>query len=154
VIPPLGFLGVFVASLDVEGVVGWSFFVGTRGEHGDDGETNGLDGESGRPVVRQDRKADVTVAIDVGMDGHVGPEEDDDGRVEGIPFGEFEGELEEFAVVESRGGSFEIDRPLGQIAARFVGVDGDARRRIRAQIRQFLLQAPFTRIVRSRHDRR
>ena len=32
-------------------------------EHGDDGEADGLDGERRAPVVRQDRQADVTVAV-------------------------------------------------------------------------------------------
>lgn len=131
-IPPLGFLRVFVAGFHVEHVVRWPFLVRARREHGDDGETDGFDGQSGRPIIREDGKADVAVAIDVRMDGHVGPEEDNDRRVERIAFGEFEGKLEQLAIVERGSGAFEIDGPFSQVVARLVDVDGDTGGRIRA----------------------
>lgn len=37
----------------------------TAAEHGYDGETDGLDGEGGRPVVGEDRQADVPVGVHV-----------------------------------------------------------------------------------------
>lgn len=100
VIPPFRLFGIFIASLDVEGVIGRSFLVRTGRQHRDNGETNGFDGQRGRPILRQNGKADVSVAVDVGMDGHVGAEEDDDRRVERISFGKFERESVKFAVVE------------------------------------------------------
>ena len=66
------------------------------------------------------------------MDGHVGPEEDDDRRVERIAFREFEGKLEQLAIVERGSGAFEIDGPFSQVVARLVDVDGDTGGRIRA----------------------
>lgn len=133
-IPPLRLLGIFVASFDIERVVRRPFLIRARGEHGDDGETNGLDGKGGRPIIRQNGKADVTVAIDVGMDGHVWPEEDDDRRIERVAFGKFEGKLKKFAIVKSRCGAFEIDGPFRQIAARLIRIDGNTRRWIGAQV--------------------
>ena len=153
VIPPFRLFGIFIASFDVERVIGRPFLIRAGRQHRDNGETNCFDGQRGRPILCQNRKADVSVAVDVGMDGHVGAEEDDDRRVERISLGKLERESEKFAVVERGGGAFEIDGPFGQIVARFVGVDGDPRRRIRAQVGQLLFQATLTGLVRGGHCR-
>ncbi|MPC34133.1 hypothetical protein E2C01_027511 [Portunus trituberculatus] len=42
-----------------------------RGEHGDDRKADGLHRESWGPVFREDAEADVSIGIDVGMDGNV-----------------------------------------------------------------------------------
>ena len=44
----------------------------TAAQHADDAETDGLDGQGRRPVVRQDRHADVAVTVDVWVDRNVG----------------------------------------------------------------------------------
>lgn len=49
----------FIAGLDVDRVVGRTLLLLAGGEHGDDAEADRLHGKSGRPVVRQDRQADV-----------------------------------------------------------------------------------------------
>ena len=85
-IPPVGFLRVFGACLDIESVIWRSGLLLGAGEHGEDGETHGLHGERRRPVVRQDGEADVAVAVDVlvDRDGVRGPHEGHLGRVEGV----------------------------------------------------------------------
>ena len=85
-IPPVGFLRVFGACLDIESVIWRSGLLLGAGEHGENGETHGLHGERRRPVVRQDGEADVAVAVDVLVDRDRvrGPHEGHLGRVEGV----------------------------------------------------------------------
>jgi hypothetical protein len=58
------------------------FFSGCQ--HGNDGETDGLDREGGAPVVGENGEADVTVAVHVRVDGDLLAHEDHLRRVEGI----------------------------------------------------------------------
>lgn len=132
VIPPLGLFRVFVAGFDIESVVRRSLFVRARREHRDDGETNGLDGQGGRPILSQNRKADVTVAIDMRVDRNIGTEEDDDRRVKRISLREFEGKSEKVALVKSRRCAHQFYRPFRQITASLIGVDRNSGRGILA----------------------
>jgi hypothetical protein len=46
----------------------------TAGQHADDAEADGLDGQGGGPILRQDGQTYMAVAVHVGMHGNVGPQ--------------------------------------------------------------------------------
>ena len=81
------------------------------GKHGENGETDGLDGESGTPVLGENGEADVAIAVDVRVDGHVLPGEDDLGGVEGVLGAEHELEGEGLALVEGAVRALEVNVP-------------------------------------------
>ena len=82
-----------------------------RGEHGDDGEADGLHGERRAPVLGEDGETDVAVAVDVGVRGNVVADEDDLGRVEGVLRAELEAQAEPLALVQGVGRPVQSDPP-------------------------------------------
>lgn len=50
---------------------------GAGGKHRNDGQTNRLDTERGRPVVCQDAETNMTIAVHVRMHWNVLPDEND-----------------------------------------------------------------------------
>ena len=105
-VPPTRLLWVLRAGLNVEGVIGRPGLLFGGGKHGDDGETDGFHAEGRRPIVGQDRQADVAIAIDVlvhrdwfSNEGHLG-------GVKGVlhPKLELQGEL--FSLIECVWGTF------------------------------------------------
>lgn len=83
-IPPLSLLRVGTTGLDIVAVVWWSLLFFAGGQHRDDGKADGLHRESRGPVFREDAEADVSVGIDVGMDGNVFTNEDHLRRVKRV----------------------------------------------------------------------
>lgn len=122
VVPPPRLLGVLVTSLDVEGVVRGPLLLLGGGQHGDDGEADGLHGERGAPVVREDGQADVAVAVDVWVHRDVVPDEDDLGRVEGVLGAELEAQCEHLAGVQRVRRAVHLHAPAGKIGTSSQGI--------------------------------
>ena len=117
VVPPMRFLRVFGAGFDVECIVRGSRLFLSRGQHGDNGEADGLHRQGRRPIIRQDWQTDVAVTVDmlVHWDVFRDPHECNLGRVEGIFVVEFELDDELFTVVERVTGSDHLHFPNAEI---------------------------------------
>ena len=82
-------------------------------EKGLNGEKDGPDLQSGRPVVLEDVKADTAKFVDVGMED-LG-KKSDLGRRHGVVIGEEEFELEDAAFIRRLGGPMDLDVKVSQV---------------------------------------
>lgn len=108
---PLCSFRVFAAGSRVDEVVGRALLLFRRAEHGQDGETHGLNGKRRRPVVGEDREADVAVAVDVRVLWNLLADEDHRWRVEGVALGELKLKLECLALVQTAFGRVDLHHP-------------------------------------------
>lgn len=67
-----------------------------------------------RPVITQNGKANVSVAVDVWMDRNLRTDEHDFGSLEGIGGGEAEPEREAFVLVDGSRSADDVHSPLHQ----------------------------------------
>lgn len=111
VVHPLSPLRVLAACLRVDQIVRRTLFLCGRAEHRKNGKTNGLDRKCWRPIVGQNRKTNVTVAVDVRMFRNRVSNESHSRRVEWIAFVKLKLELECLAFVETPFGSINLNDP-------------------------------------------
>ncbi len=141
-VPPPSLLRVLRTGLHVETVVLGPTLLLRRRQHGDNRETDRLDGEGRRPVVRQDGEADVSVAVDVLMQRDALPHKGHLRRVEGVLHAELEAEQEGLALVEGVGRALHADEPDPEVVSgqRLLG-ESQAFRRLRHEGFELLLEA-------------
>lgn len=116
-IPPPSFLWIFGASFHVESVIRGSAFFFGRGQHGDDGQTDGLHGQSRGPVICQDGEANVAVAVNVVMDwdGLWRSNKSNLWRIKRILHSEFELNDKVFSLIEGVRGTRHFHLPDPQV---------------------------------------
>ena len=91
-----------------------------RCQHRDDWQANGFHRQSWTPVIAEDRETNMSVAINVRMDGYriIGlAHESNNGRVKGVSGIEFETKTECLALIKRSWWSFNIHDPSRQIYA-------------------------------------
>ncbi len=140
---PFGFFGVVgIAAVEhVAVVIDWPRLGLTAAQHAQYGQADGLGGQSRRPLVGEDRQADMAVAVDVRVLGYVRSEEHDARRVERIPRRKLELESKGLALVERAGRSCEVYYPDGEVALDGVAIDAHARHRISHEVGQLFLES-------------
>jgi len=110
-IPPVSFLWVLWTGSDVDGIVRRQFlFFGWR-QHWCDWQADSLDWQRRTPVFCEDRQADVSVWVDVGVDRHFVADKRHFRRLEGVLRTELELKAELLAVVKGLPGASHLYTP-------------------------------------------
>ena len=138
---PARFLRPPFASLHVGAVVLWRplLLVGGAREHREDADGQAGHRQRGRPVVREEREADVAVAVDVVVDGHHRAHERHLRGAHRVVLAEHELQLELLAGVHAARRALDVHQP----AAHVVGaVQPHAIRRLGLQGLDLLRQPP------------
>ena len=141
-VPPPRLLGILGAGLHIEAVVLRPALLLGRRQHRDNGQTDGLDRQGRRPVVRQDGQADVSVAIDVLVYGDAVPDKGHLRGVERVLHAELEAEEECLALIECVGRPLHADQPDPQVVSGHrLLTQAKSLGRLRRERFEFLLQA-------------
>ena len=133
-------IGIF-ATLHISIVIHWSRLGLTTTEHAQNGQTNGLSGQGGRPFVSKNGKTNVTIAVNVRMLGYVVADEHDRGRVERVSLWKLELQPVLFSIVQSALSASEVNYPYGHITLDGIPVYAHSRHRILHEIGQLLVKS-------------
>lgn len=70
-IPPFGFFGIFVGCFHIESIIWGSFLFSTTGQHTDYTKADWLYRQGRRPVIRQYRKTNMTITVNMWMNWNI-----------------------------------------------------------------------------------
>jgi len=71
VVPPFGFLRIFITSFHVKRIVRWPFLFFAATKHAHNTKANWLHRECGRPIISQNRQTNMSIAVNVRMNWNI-----------------------------------------------------------------------------------